>query len=255
MSTHAQEQRGKSAAAAGTGAPTTESGGCPVVAKNWGWRHGLRRKFAVRGLDLQIPAGQKVLLLGPSGAGKSTLLHAIAGVVGADEGEAEGTLLVGGRKPLGARGDVGLVMQDPENQIVVGKVGDEVAFGCENLAMPRPKIWQRVRWALKAVGLAELDLTHPTYALSGGQKQRVAIGRALALNPKLMCFDEPTSALDPALTDDVASLIKSLKVKGMSMLIITHDMEFAKKVADRIVSMDQGQTTNEHMYDNAKTGS
>ena len=77
--------------------------------------------------------------------------------------------------------------------------------------------------------------------MSGGQKQRVAIGRALALEPKLICFDEPTSALDPGLTDEVAKLIKSLSLTGMATLIITHDMDFAKKVAHRIVSMDKGK--------------
>ena len=86
------------------------------------------------------------------------------------------------------------------------------------------------------------------YELSGGQKQRVAIGRALAMKPKLMCFDEPTSALDPALTGEVAKLIKSLSSEGMAMLIITHDMEFAKMVADRIVSMNQGKILEEHIY-------
>ena len=84
--------------------------------------------------------------------------------------------------------------------------------------------------------------------LSGGQKQRVAIGRALALKPKLMCFDEPTSALDPTLTGEVAKVIKSLSGEGMSMLIITHDMEFAKQVADRIVSMENGIILEEHIY-------
>ena len=84
--------------------------------------------------------------------------------------------------------------------------------------------------------------------LSGGQKQRVAIGRALALNPKVMCFDEPTSALDPSLTKDVAELIKKLSSKGMAMLIITHDMEFAKIVSDKIVSMDKGKIIREHIY-------
>ena len=86
--------------------------------------------------------------------------------------------------------------------------------------------------------------------LSGGQKQRVAIGRALVLDPKLMCFDEPTSALDPGLTDEVAKLIRSLGKEGMSMMIITHDMEFAKKVADRIFSMDKGLLTEGLIFEN-----
>lgn len=87
------------------------------------------------------------------------------------------------------------------------------------------------------------------FELSGGQKQRVAIGRALVLEPKIMCFDEPTSALDPGLTGEVANLIKRLSEKGMSMMIITHDMDFAKKVADRIVSMDAGKLQEGLMFE------
>lgn len=101
--------------------------------------------------------------------------------------------------------------------------------------------------AFTFLGLADKAKNYPC-ELSGGQKQRVAIGRALALNPKLMCFDEPTSALDPSLTKDVASLIKSLSKKGMSMLIITHDMEFAKLVSNKIVSMDSGIIIDKHIY-------
>ena len=100
---------------------------------------------------------------------------------------------------------------------------------------------------LKFLGLADKAKNYPC-ELSGGQKQRVAIGRALALNPKLICFDEPTSALDPSLTKDVATLIKSLSKKGMSTLIITHDMEFAKLVSNKIVSMDSGVIIDKHIY-------
>ena len=100
---------------------------------------------------------------------------------------------------------------------------------------------------LSFLGLSDKANNYPC-ELSGGQKQRVAIGRALALNPKLMCFDEPTSALDPSLTLDVAKLIKSLSKTGMSMLIITHDMEFAKLVSDKIVSMDSGKIIEKHIY-------
>ena len=100
---------------------------------------------------------------------------------------------------------------------------------------------------LDKVGLIEYADKFPT-VLSGGQKQRVAIGRALALNPKMICFDEPTSALDPSLTKDVANLIKSLSKNGMSMLIITHDMSFAKLVSNKILSMDSGVLINKHIY-------
>ena len=100
---------------------------------------------------------------------------------------------------------------------------------------------------LRFLGLSDKANNYPC-ELSGGQKQRVAIGRALALNPKLMCFDEPTSALDPSLTLDEAKLIKSLSKTGMSMLIITHDMEFAKLVSDKIVSIDSGKIIEKHIY-------
>lgn len=104
--------------------------------------------------------------------------------------------------------------------------------------------------ATEILGFLELKdkLNSYPYELSGGQKQRVAIGRALALNPKLMCFDEPTSALDPGLTGEVASLIKSLAKDGMSMLIITHDMTFAEKVADKIYSMDNGKLKEGNIF-------
>ena len=102
---------------------------------------------------------------------------------------------------------------------------------------------------LSFLGLKDKANNYPC-ELSGGQKQRVAIGRALALNPKLMCFDEPTSALDPSLTKDIANLIKSLSKNGMSMLIITHDMEFAKLVSNKIVSMDSGIIIDKHIYCN-----
>ena len=104
--------------------------------------------------------------------------------------------------------------------------------------------------ATEILGFLELKdkLNSYPYELSGGQKQRVAIGRALALNPKLMCFDEPTSALDPGLTGEVASLIKSLAKDGMSMLIITHDMTFAEKVADKIYSMNNGKLKDGNIF-------
>ena len=106
---------------------------------------------------------------------------------------------------------------------------------------------QNANEILTFLGLLDKANNYPC-ELSGGQKQRVAIGRALALKPKLMCFDEPTSALDPSLTKDVASLIKSLSKNGMSMLIITHDMEFAKLVSNKIVSMDSGKIIDRHIY-------
>ena len=152
----------------------------PVAVRidGWGWRHGSRRAWALRDIDLQIGAGERVLLLGASGSGKSTLVRAIAGVLGTDEGESEGSVRLDGSPPSAARGSAGLVLQDPDSQVVLARVGDEVAFGCENLGVPREEIWSRVREALDLVGL-DVPLDHSTTALSGGQKQRLALAKQL----------------------------------------------------------------------------
>ena len=138
-----------------------------VSARGWGWRHAGRRAWAVSDLDLSLEPGERVLLLGTSGAGKTTLLHALAGVLGGDEeGEQRGELLLNNAPPRDARGRAGLVLQDPDSQVILARVGDDVAFGCENLGVPREQIWPRVRQALDAVGL-DLPLEHPTSRLSG----------------------------------------------------------------------------------------
>jgi len=168
-----------------------------VDAHGWGWRHASRRAWALRDVSFHIEPGERVLLLGASGAGKSTLLQGLAGVLGGeDEGESHGELLVDGALAAASRGRSGLVLQDPDAQMILARVGDDVAFGCENLGVPREQIWPRVRWALDAVGL-DVPLDRPTKALSGGQKQRLALAGALAMRPGLLLLDEPTANLDP----------------------------------------------------------
>ena len=140
--------------------------------------------------------GERVLLLGASGAGKSTLLHALAGVLGGDdEGESRGELLIDGQSAARTAGRAGLVLQDPDSQAILARVGDDVAFGAENLGVPRDEIWRRVRESLDAVGL-DVPLDRSTSALSGGQKQRILLARALYRRPKLLFLDEATSHLD-----------------------------------------------------------
>jgi len=182
-----------------------------------------------------VQQGERVLLLGPSGSGKSTLLAALAGVLGDDEGDAVGTLTVGGHDPRAVRGSVGLVLQDPDSQVIMSRVGDDVAFGCENLGVPREELWIRVREALELVGLA-VPLDHPTDALSGGQKQRLALAGALAMRPGLMLLDEPTANIDPDGVLEVRDAVAAVLARsGSTAVIVEHRVEAWLDVVDRIV--------------------
>jgi energy-coupling factor transporter ATP-binding protein EcfA2 len=213
--------------------------GARVTATGWGWRHAGRSRPAVSGLDLAIEPGERVLVLGASGAGKSTLMHALAGVLGDDEdGDETGELLVDGGRPSGARGRVGLVLQDPDSQVVLARVGDDVAFGCENLAVPRSEIWPRVTRALAEVGL-ELPLGHPTSALSGGQKQRLALAGVLAMQPGLVLLDEPTANLDPDGVVEVRdAVLRSVQASGATLVVIEHRVAVWQHVVDRVIVLD-----------------
>ena len=210
-----------------------------IQASTWGWRHAGRQNQAVSGLDLQIEPGERVLLLGASGAGKSTLVHALAGVLGdSEDGDETGRLLIDGRRAAEARGRVGLVLQDPDSQVVLARVGDDVAFGCENLAVPRAEIWPRVRRALAEVGL-RLPLDHPTSSLSGGQKQRLALAGVLAMQPGLLLLDEPTANLDPNGVIEVRdAVVRSLDHSGATFIVIEHRVEVWQDVVDRVIVLD-----------------
>ena len=124
----------------------------------------------------------------------------------------------------------GMVFQIPDNQIVGTLVDDEVGFGPENIGVPTEEIWERVEKSLKAVGMYQFRSASPN-KLSGGQKQRVAIIRSMAMNPDVILFDEPTSALDPEMVGEVLELMKDLAKEGMTMVVVTHEMGFAREVA------------------------
>ncbi|WP_066042747.1 ABC transporter ATP-binding protein [Herbiconiux solani] len=217
------------------------AGSLGLEAAGWGWRHAGRPGWALRGLDLVIRPGERVLLLGASGAGKSTLVQAFAGVLGgADEGEEEGSLTVGGLHPTDRRGAVGLLQQDPDSQVVLDRVGDDVAFGCENLAVPREEIWPRVDEALAAVGLA-LPRDRSTSALSGGQKQRVALAGIIAMRPGVILLDEPTANLDPEGVVEVRDAVAGLLARHPStFVVIEHRVEVWLDVVDRVVVLAPG---------------
>jgi energy-coupling factor transport system ATP-binding protein len=217
------------------------AGPATVRARGWGWRHDGRRAFAVRDLDLTIEPGERVLLLGASGAGKSTLVAALAGLLGdEDGGEEVGELSIDGRSPHASRGRVGLVMQDPDSQVLLARVGDDVAFGCENLGVARDEIWRRVTWALDAVGL-QVPLDHPTSQLSGGQKQRLALAGVLAMRPGVVLLDEPTANLDPDGVADVRDAVgRAVAATGSTLVVIEHRVDVWRSLVDRVVILAAG---------------
>lgn len=229
------------AAAARATAPAAAARGAALRAEGWGWRHAGRSEWAVRGLDLVIEPGERVLLLGASGAGKSTLVHAFAGVLGgSDEGEQEGSVTVGGRLPAESRGRTGLVLQDPDSQVALARIGDDIAFGCENLGIPREEIWHRVGEAMAAVGL-ELPLDRPTSALSGGQKQRVALAGVLAMRPEVVLLDEPTANLDPAGVSEVRDAVAAVvRASNATFVVIEHRVDVWLDVVDRVIVLEPG---------------
>ena len=196
----------------------------------------------LRGIDLEIAAGSFVAVLGHNGSGKSTLaklLNAIllptsghiyvAGVDTADE-----------ERLLEVRGTVGLVFQNPDNQIVANVVEDDVAFAPENLGVESAEIRRRVDDALKTVGMYEYRL-HAPHLLSGGQKQRVAIAGALAMHPRVLVLDEPTAMLDPVGRREVISTVTSLcRERGMTVVLITHHMSECVQ-ADRLIALSDGR--------------
>ena len=223
-------------------APLGEGAGARVRAREWGWRHAGRKNAALSGVDLDIAPGERVLVLGPSGSGKSTLMGGLAGLLGgAEEGEATGTLTVDGVAPAQARGRVGLLMQDPEAQVVLARVGDDVAFGMENLGVPREEIWPRVEESLSAVGL-DAPLDHSTTELSGGQKQRLALASILAMGPGLLLLDEPTANLDPSGIAEVRAAVEAVVERtGATVVVVEHRVDVWAPLVDRVIVVADGR--------------
>ena len=225
----------------GASAVLGEGAGARVCARGWGWRHAGRKNAALSGVDLDIAPGERVLVLGPSGSGKSTLMGGLAGLLGgAEEGEATGTLTVDGVAPTDARGRVGLLMQDPEAQVVLARVGDDVAFGMENLGVAREEIWPRVENSLEAVGLS-VPLDHSTTELSGGQKQRLALASILAMGPGLLLLDEPTANLDPSGVAEVRAAVETVVERtGATVVVVEHRVDVWASLVDRVIVVADG---------------
>ena len=197
---------------------------------------------AIDGVSLQIEAGSFVAILGHNGSGKSTLAKTLNGILL----PSGGTVLISGMDTaddanlLNIRREVGMVFQNPDNQIIANLVEDDVGFGPENLGVPTEEIWKRVDEALAAVGMMAFRLKSPNH-LSGGQKQRVAIAGVMAMHPKCIVLDEPTAMLDPNGRKEVIRTVTELnRSEGVTVVLITHYMEEVIG-ADRLIVMDDGK--------------
>ena len=194
-------------------------------------------KAVLNDVNLSVRKGEFVTILGPSGCGKTTLLRLIAGFQTASEG----VITIAGKD----------ITQTPPHRRPVNtvfqkyalfphlNVFNNIAFGLKLKKLPAATIEKKVKQALRMVGMTDYE-DRDVDSLSGGQQQRVAIARALALKPDILCFDEPTSALDPELTGEVLKVIRTLAEQKTTMIIVTHEMAFARDVADQLIFMDGG---------------
>lgn len=217
--------------------PPLQTGGEPVV--------------VLRGVDLQVPAGECLAIMGPTGGGKTTLCLALNGLVPqATDGEFSGRVAVAGldtrQHPVARLSQVaGLVFQDPEVQLFSISVEEEVAFGLESQGVPRPDMAEHVTWALDVVRLAEVRDRSP-HQLSGGQKKRLAIAAVLAMRPTILILDEPTAGLDPAGRVEVLEVVAELKrLEGTTVILVEQEPEVVAAFADRVVVLNQGRIVRE----------
>ena len=213
----------------------------------------------LRSIDLEVAAREVVVVVGPSGSGKSTLCRSINRLETIDGGEirVDGELLPQEGADLARlRAEVGMVFQS-FNLFAHRTILDNIALA--PMKVRKVKKAEAERQALELldrVGIADKAGSHPAQ-LSGGQQQRAAIARALAMQPKVMLFDEPTSALDPEMVGEVLDVMTSLAKEGMTMIVVTHEMGFARRAADRVVFMDRGQiveqATPAEFFDSPRT--
>lgn len=222
---------------------------------------GVHKRFGrlevLKGIDLEVPTGQVFCIIGPSGSGKSTFLRCINHLEKIDAGtirvadqlvgyrqKGEKLYELSEREVATRRMDIGLVFQHfnlfPHMTAIENIMEGPIRVRRE----PKDVVKERADALLEKVGLKEKALAYPSQ-LSGGQQQRVAIARALAMKPKLMLFDEPTSALDPELVGDVLAVMRSLAEEGMTMIVVTHEIGFAREVGDKLIFMDEGVIVEE----------
>jgi polar amino acid transport system ATP-binding protein len=229
----------------------TETGTGPMV-KAEGVHKFFGRLHVLRGIDLEVEAGEVMCVIGPSGSGKSTFLRCINHLEKIDSGRlwVDGDLVgyrqrgeklheMREREVAAQRRDIGMVFQRFNLFPHMTALENIMEAPVQVKGEPKSVVRERAMDLLDRVGLSDKVASYPSQ-LSGGQQQRVAIARALAMEPKLMLFDEPTSALDPELVGDVLDVMRRLAVDGMTMVVVTHEMGFAREVGDSLVFMDAG---------------
>jgi cobalt/nickel transport system ATP-binding protein len=192
---------------------------------------------ALFGVDLRLERGERVALLGPNGAGKTTLVLHLNGILRAGRGQVSVAGLPVEKSTLRAiRQRVGIVFQDPDDQLFMPTVAEDVAFGPRNLGLPEPEVAQRVAAALEQVGMSDFG-DRPPHHLSFGQRRRVAVATVLSMDPEILVLDEPSSNLDPAGRRELAEVLQALPV---TLLIVTHDLPYALQLCPRSVVLDGG---------------
>ncbi len=220
----------------------------PVIeAKGLTYTYPAGTKRAIENVSITIEKGEFVILTGPSGCGKTTLCRCLNGLVPHFySGKLEGDILVAGlnvrkRSVQELARRVGLVFQNPENQLFALFVEKDVAFGLENLGVPRHEIRERVDWALQMTGIEDLRERAP-HELSGGQQQRVAIACVLAMQPDVMVLDEPTSFLDPLGAQKIFEVISEVNKKlGITVVLVEHRLDLASRYSNHVVVMHEGR--------------
>ena len=215
-------------------------------------------KEILKGINLKVSKGEKVIIIGPSGSGKSTFLRTLNLLENVDEGEIIFDGKVVDKKIYidKYRENIGMVFQS-FNLFNNMTVKENIMLAPVTLKLKsKEEAEKEAKKLLKKINLSSKENKYPNQ-LSGGEKQRVAIVRALAMNPKIMLFDEPTSALDPEMVEEVLNLMKDLAASGMTMIIVTHEMGFAKEIGSKIVLMDEGkkieQGTSKEIFENPKS--
>ncbi len=218
-----------------------------IAARNLSFTYAGAESPSMETINLSIQKGEFVILTGPSGCGKTTFCRCLNGLIpNFYSGDLQGDLEVDGMKIAGKStaelaAHVGFVFQNPENQLFSLSVERDVAFGLENLGVPKEEAIERTRWAMEATGILDLRQKAP-YELSGGQQQRAAIAGVLAMRPSIIVLDEPTSFLDPRSAEGIVKVIDKLNREfQLTTLLVEHRLDIVSRYADRVIIMDKGK--------------